>query len=88
MRSRSGRRRLGLSFLALVAAACAIGPNYKTPPTAVPDRWRDSTIAVQDSSYANLPWWQVLGDTTLQELVRLALRENRDLPNRRSGWRW
>ncbi|HJS42910.1 MAG TPA: efflux transporter outer membrane subunit [Gemmatimonadales bacterium] len=73
------RRRLGLSVIALVVAACAVGPNFKVPPTAVPENWRDTTISTQDSSYANLAWWEVLGDSTLQELVRLALRENRDL---------
>ncbi|HKA59304.1 MAG TPA: efflux transporter outer membrane subunit [Gemmatimonadales bacterium] len=72
-------RRLGLSVAALVVAACAVGPNFKTPVTAVPAHWRDSTISPQDSSYANLAWWEVLGDTTLQQLVRVALRENRDL---------
>ena len=72
-------RRVGLAVLALGAAACAVGPNYKQPPEPVPEHWRDSTISTQDSSYANLTWWQVLGDSTLQELVRIALRENRDL---------
>jgi multidrug efflux system outer membrane protein len=62
-----------------VITACPVGPNFREPPAAVPERWRDSTISTQDSSYANLPWWQVLGDTTLQELVRIALRENRDI---------
>jgi outer membrane protein, multidrug efflux system len=36
-------------------------------------------LALRDSSYANIPWWRVLGDTTLQSLVRSALKENRDL---------
>ncbi|PYO92369.1 MAG: transporter [Gemmatimonadetes bacterium] len=78
---RTFSRRLGLSLVALVLAACAAGPNFKPSPinTAVPERWRDSTISTQDSSYANLAWWEVLGDTTLQQLVRIALRENRDL---------
>jgi multidrug efflux system outer membrane protein len=72
-------RQLALCLGVLVLAACPVGPNFQTPPTAVPEHWRDSTISTQDSSYANLPWWQVLGDSTLQELVRIALRENRDL---------
>jgi multidrug efflux system outer membrane protein len=78
---RTVSRRLGLSLVALVLAACAAGPNFKPSPinTTVPERWRDSTISTQDSSYANLAWWEVLGDTTLQQLVRVALRENRDL---------
>jgi multidrug efflux system outer membrane protein len=57
-----------------------VGPNYHRPATTpAPTAWRDTTQALRDSSYANLPWWQVLGDTTLQQLVRTALRENRDL---------
>ena len=59
-------RRLWPVCLALVVAACPVGPNFQTPPTAVPEHWRDSTVSTQDSSYANLPWWQVFGDTTLQ----------------------
>ena len=72
-------RRLWPVCLALIVVACPVGPNFQAPPTAVPEHWRDSTVSTQDSSYANLPWWQVFGDTTLQELVRIALRENRDL---------
>ena len=77
--SRTFVRRLGLTLFALVVGACAVGPNFKTPQTAVPAHWRDTTISTQDSSYANLAWWEVLGDSTLRELVRIALRENRDL---------
>jgi multidrug efflux system outer membrane protein len=57
-----------------------MGPSYKRPETTpVPATWRDTALALRDSSYANIPWWQVLGDTTLQALVRKALQENRDL---------
>jgi multidrug efflux system outer membrane protein len=79
MRAPSRWHRLWPVGLTLVIAACPVGPNFQTPPTAVPEHWRDSTISTQDSSYANLPWWQVIGDTTLQELIRIALKENRDL---------
>ncbi|HJS47360.1 MAG TPA: efflux transporter outer membrane subunit [Gemmatimonadales bacterium] len=66
--------------LALLLSGCALGPGYERPTTIVPPAaWRDSAMALRDSSYANLPWWSVLGDTTLQGLVRTALRENRDL---------
>jgi multidrug efflux system outer membrane protein len=41
--------------------------------------WRDSAQARQDSSFANVPWWGVFGDDTLQTLVRRALKENRDV---------
>jgi len=57
-----------------------VGPNYKRPATTpAPTAWRDTAQAVRDSSYANLAWWAVLHDTTLQGLIRTALKENRDL---------
>ncbi|HSE27689.1 MAG TPA: TolC family protein, partial [Gemmatimonadales bacterium] len=74
------RREHRAIALALLLSGCAVGPNYERPTTiAAPAAWRDSAMALRDSSYANLPWWSVLGDTTLQGLVRTALRENRDL---------
>jgi multidrug efflux system outer membrane protein len=71
--------KVGLPAL-LLSAGCAVGPNYERP-TAVPTPlgWRDTTLALRDSSYANLPWWEIYADTTLQGLIRTALRENRDL---------
>ncbi|MGH9262295.1 MAG: TolC family protein, partial [Acidimicrobiales bacterium] len=72
-------RRLRVSLGVLVAAGCAMGPNYERPPTTLPEGWRDTAQAAQDSSYANLPWWEVFGDSTLRELIRTGLRENRDL---------
>ena len=64
---------------AILLAGCAMGPNYERPATTpVAAEWRDTT-ASRDSSFANVPWWEVLGDTTLQRLIRQALKENRDI---------
>jgi multidrug efflux system outer membrane protein len=60
--------------------ACAVGPNYKRPETTpVATTWRDSAQAGRDSSFANVPWWTVFNDDTLQTLIRRALKENRDV---------
>ncbi len=65
---------------ALLLGGCAVGPNYERPATTpVPPAWRDSAQARQDSSFANVPWWGVFGDTTLQTLIRRSLKENRDV---------
>ena len=72
-------RRLLLAGLTVLGAGCAVGPNYERPEVPVPVSWRDTTLALRDSSYANLPWWQVYSDPTLQGLIRTALRENQDL---------
>src|SRR5262245_66650800 len=74
--------RLGYRGIALglLLAGCAVGPNSKRPETVpVPQSWRDTSQALKDSSFANVPWWEVMGDTTLQGLIRVALKENRDL---------
>jgi len=69
-----------LTWIALALAGCAVGPNYKRPATTpVATTWRDSTQTLRDSSFANVPWWGVFGDTTLQTLIRRALKENRDV---------
>jgi len=63
----------------ILLGGCAVGPNYERPATTpVAAEWRDTT-ASRDSSFANIPWWQVLGDTTLQRMIRQALKENRDI---------
>ena len=71
-------RRL-IAVLALVAAAgCTLGPNYKRPAVPTPPNWRDIPQA-EAESLANAPWWQLFDDPQLQELIRIALQENKDL---------
>jgi len=73
-------RAVGVTVLLAGLAACALGPNYKRPATTpVPPAWRDSAQAGKDSSFANVPWWTVFNDDTLQTLIRQALKENRDV---------
>ncbi|PYJ59066.1 MAG: RND transporter [Verrucomicrobia bacterium] len=59
-------------------AGCAVGPNYKRPGVVSPAVFRDDG-APTNSSFADLDWWQVYEDTTLQALVREALTNNYDL---------
>ncbi len=71
-------RRLVCASLALAAAGCALGPNYKRPSVPVPPSWRELPAA-EANSLANTPWWEVFQDEKLAELVRIALAENKDL---------
>ena len=64
--------------LALLAAGCALGPNYKRPEVPAPTAWRDLPTA-EAETLANAPWWQVFDDPQLQELIKVALVENKDL---------
>lgn len=73
-------RRRALLALLLLAGCTVMGPNYeRAASTPVPKEWRDTASALRDSSYANVPWWDVFEDSTLKRLIRRALVENRDL---------
>ena len=65
---------IGLSTL----AGCAVGPNYKRPPVNAPETFRGET-GISTNSIANLPWWKVFHDDTLQNLIRTSLTNNYDL---------
>jgi multidrug efflux system outer membrane protein len=66
-------------LLLLLLAGCAVGPNYKRPPLDVPANFRHEPAAAATNSLADLPWWSVFKDATLQDLIRAALTNNYDL---------
>jgi len=61
-----------------VLAGCAVGPDYKRPVVDSPGRFRDDNAAT-NRSFADLNWWNVYRDDTLQTLVREAFTNNYDL---------
>jgi multidrug efflux system outer membrane protein len=68
----------GLVCATLVTVAgCALGPSYERPEVPVPEGWVEPVRT--DTTIADLPWWEVFADTTLQNLIELALVENKDL---------
>src|SRR6266576_2258359 len=71
----------GISLAVLIAglSSCAVGPDYKRPALDTPGNFRGSPIAASTNSFADLPWWEVFKDPTLQELVRVAFTNNYDL---------
>lgn len=79
MQSRSIYRCASVLMLSAVFTSCAMGPDYNRPPTEVEDRFRMAEESSDMPSLANLPWWELLQDEELQQLIRLALAENKDL---------
>lgn len=65
--------------LACLLLSCAMGPDYKRPPTDMDDRFRMAEGRSDLPSLANLPWWDLLRDEQLQQLIRTALGDNWDL---------
>jgi outer membrane protein, multidrug efflux system len=66
-----------------LVGGCAVGPNYHRPAVQIPGTFRDTNdnapVQPQAASFADLPWWQVFQDPQLQELIRIALKQNYDL---------
>jgi NodT family efflux transporter outer membrane factor (OMF) lipoprotein len=63
-----------------------VGPNYKRPPAPVAEHWIDAGDSrVRSEEADDSHWWTVLNDPVLNELVRLAYRQN--LTVREAGYR-
>jgi multidrug efflux system outer membrane protein len=63
---------------ALTAASCSFAPAYRRPETVTPPQYRFAKPG-ETSSVADLPWWELFKDPTLQALIREALAANQDL---------
>ena len=60
----------------VLAAGCAVGPDYERPKTETPAAWGETA----DTSAADLSsWWTLFHDDTLNSLVDRALKANLDL---------
>ncbi len=70
-----------VTLLAILTAACAVGPNYHRPAVQVPDSFRapEPLPPPKAESLADLKWFEVFRDDKLQDLIRTALKENYDL---------
>src|ERR1051325_1435407 len=60
-------------------SACTVGPDYTRPSTPLPPAFRGAPAPAAQPSVRDLAWWRVFDDETLQELIRVALRENYDV---------
>lgn len=67
------------SLLALALAACAVGPDYKTPDTEPARLDSDVQAKAFDRSRFESVWWKQFDDPVLNQLVQASLEGNRDL---------
>jgi len=65
-------------LILVLFGGCAVGPNYKRPVIDSPGSFRSENDAT-NRAYADLTWWDVYEDNTLQALIREALTNNYDL---------
>ena len=73
-------------ILALTAAGCAVGPDFKQPDTKTPAAWsgldtfgRQQTSTAVEAPAALAAWWAIFNDPALTGLVEKALAANLDL---------
>ncbi|MGV8918883.1 MAG: efflux transporter outer membrane subunit [Pseudomonas sp.] len=73
------RTHSSLCVLALVlgASGCTVGPDYERPKIDSPSSFR---FAQKDASdLANSAWWEQFQDPVLNQLISVALQENKDV---------
>jgi len=77
------RHSLVIPTLVLVGllSSCTVGPKYMRPTISVPANFRapEPLPAPQAASVADLKWFEVFKDESLQQLIRTALEQNFDL---------
>ena len=67
---------LPLLFM-LTVFGCMMGPNYQRPVIDSPSSWRFEDKEAKD--VANTAWWEQFNDQVLNELITIALKENKDI---------
>src|SRR5437773_12116364 len=63
----------------LLGGCAAVGPNYTRPQLPTPPQYRFVDGPAEAESLADLPWFQVFKDGSLQTLIRDAIANNLDL---------
>ncbi len=71
------RKLLSLVSAAFLMSGCVIGPDYFRPQVNTPQQWR--TDYPDALNLADTRWWEQFQDPVLNELIRAALEENKDL---------
>lgn len=79
MKARARRLLLMVIASASLLVGCAVGPDYQRPTLTPPETFRGHTSPADAASLADLPWWEVFRDATLQALLQTALANNYDL---------
>jgi multidrug efflux system outer membrane protein len=71
------KKAIILLVVVLLLAGCAVGPDYKRPAVDIPQSFRFEDKEAKD--LANTTWWQQFDDPILNELIQIALQENKDV---------
>jgi multidrug efflux system outer membrane protein len=71
-------RKITFALLSVFAFfGCMVGPNYQRPDIDTPQSWRFEDKEAKD--VANTAWWEQFKDPVLDDLIKTAIQENKDL---------
>jgi outer membrane protein, multidrug efflux system len=68
---------VSMLFSALMLGGCLLGPNYERPKVDVPTDFRFA--GPQAKEIADTLWWQQFNDPALNDLIDVALQDNKDV---------
>lgn len=67
-------------LLALLCWGCMVGPDYRRPEQDAPSTWRTEAAEQNRATpLVDTRWWEQLDDPVLNDLISIAMRENKDL---------
>lgn len=79
--------RLTLLTATAVLTACAVGPDYKQPPTPTPEHFSQAAYPEYSTNSIDAEWWKLFKDQQLIDLVDASIRHNHDLEAARANLR-
>jgi NodT family efflux transporter outer membrane factor (OMF) lipoprotein len=85
-------RRLGYALACtLGVAACAVGPDYRKPPLAVPDSFKEGAdwqrAQANPQGSLSSTWWLAYHDDTLSHLIDQSLKANQSIVAAEAAYR-
>jgi NodT family efflux transporter outer membrane factor (OMF) lipoprotein len=73
----AGAGSASVAILALALGGCAVGPKYVKPSSPINSNWTEKAdTLITTRTPADSAWWRAFSDTTLDQLVHLAYRQN------------
>ena len=78
MRQVKMNRLLAMAVAMSLLGGCAVGPDFKTPESALPQQWRANEVQLSGEK-VDIEWWKQFNDPTLTDLVTRALENNADV---------
>ncbi|MBS4095505.1 MAG: efflux transporter outer membrane subunit [Sulfuricella sp.] len=65
--------------LLLILTGCAVSPEYRRPPTRLPEQYAEAPPQDAQASPINPAWWKLFNDPLLDELQEKAAARNPDI---------